>query len=177
MSIRLSLHRAPKFSGVRTNVVKIALFSTEVIKEEKSVVSNARVLLVYKNLLRYAKRFPEPKRGESLQQIKREFRSNVSESNAKAVEEMIKKANSSLGYLKIVTPRRNENQTGSITLVFNNKEAGTSESGSESPSVMSRKAHTNWTGSNMDPDSVARHYASLKRAGFSNNSHAKGGMF
>ena len=33
---------------------------------------------------------------------------------------------------------------------------------------------TNWHGKNMDPDSVARHNRSLKRAGFKNNRQAKG---
>ena len=33
---------------------------------------------------------------------------------------------------------------------------------------------SNWDGSNMDPDSVARHNRSLRRAGFRDNAHAKG---
>ena len=43
--------------------------------------------------------------------------------------------------------------------------------------TVSRKAVSNWTGKNMDPDAVARHYAGLKRAGFKDNTHAKGGFF
>ena len=39
------------------------------------------------------------------------------------------------------------------------------------------RPHTNWNGSNLDPDSVRRHYQGLKRAGFRDNTHAKGGMF
>ena len=36
------------------------------------------------------------------------------------------------------------------------------------------KPVTNWTGSNINPDSLARHNASLKRMGFRDNAHAKG---
>ena len=34
--------------------------------------------------------------------------------------------------------------------------------------------YSNWHGSNIDPDSLARHNRGLKRAGFVNNAHAKG---
>ena len=37
-----------------------------------------------------------------------------------------------------------------------------------------KAAFTNWDGSNLDPDSVSRHYHSLNRAGFRDNAHAKG---
>jgi hypothetical protein len=55
-------------------------------------------------------------------------------------------------------------------MVFGNN--GSAPSGSNTnPSF---KPITNWTGSNIDPDSLARHNASLKRMGFRDNAHAKG---
>jgi hypothetical protein len=33
---------------------------------------------------------------------------------------------------------------------------------------------SNWSGKNMDPDSIKRHKQQLNRAGFVNNGHAKG---
>ena len=36
---------------------------------------------------------------------------------------------------------------------------------------------SNWSGNNLDPDSVTRHRNSLTRAGFRDNNHAKGGLF
>ena len=40
-----------------------------------------------------------------------------------------------------------------------------------------RAAYSNWDGNNLDPDSVRRHQHQLKRAGFRDNLHAKGGIF
>jgi hypothetical protein len=119
------------------------------------------VLAVYKRLLLLAKRLPEEKRSTSIEQIRMEFRRNSDESDPSRVEDMLKKANSSLGYLKIVTPKERNNQSGVTKIVFGNQ------------SKIS-KAVSNWSGSNLDPDSVARHYRSLKRAGFRDNAHAKG---
>jgi len=129
-----------------------------------SSVSRAPVLNVYKNLLKLAKSLPADKREASLSRIRSEFRANVS-ADAEQIDDMLKKANSSLGYLKIVTPRKQKNQTGVTKIVFGEEKEG------------GRKAMTNWTGSNMDPDQVTRHYAGLKRAGFKGNTHAKGGLF
>ena len=82
------------------------------------------------------------------------------------VQELIKKANSTIGYLKIITPRtsrrKDDVQQGATTIVFG-------EGGKLGP-----KAVTNWHGGNMDPDSVKRHYQGLKRAGFKSNADAKG---
>ena len=83
------------------------------------------------------------------------------------IQEMIKKANNTIGYLKIITPRssrrREDVQEGVTKIVFG---TGTGNGGS--------KAVTNWHGGNMDPDSVKRHYQGLKRAGFKSNADAKG---
>ena len=74
-------------------------------------------------------------------------------------------ANSALGYLKIVTPKSShgKKQEGKTTVTFG-----------ESKYTDNGKAVSNWTGKNMDPDSVKRHQNTLKRAGFKNNSDAKG---
>lgn len=94
----------------------------------------------------------------------------------------MEKAQSTLGYLKIVTPRRvSDGQAGVTRTVF----------GSTDPSAVNpRKAYSNWTGNeayfrrtvsfddesgnNLDPDSVSRHYHGLRRMGFRDNAHAKG---
>jgi hypothetical protein len=127
-------------------------------------LSNA--LSVYRNLLKLAKSLPVAKRTESLQQIKDGFRNGMSESDPEKVREMLGKANSTLGYLKIVTPRSSHRtaQAGKVTLRFG--EGDDLRSGARPVS--------NWTGSNLDPDSVRRHKQTLSRAGFKNNFHAKG---
>ena len=107
---------------------------------------------------------PNEKRLESLQQIRNEFKKNAYEVDEDAVSEHLKKANSTLSFMKIITPKRSKEQSGSTKIIFGKDQSG----------VVTKKAVTNWHGGNMDPDSVSRHYNGLKRAGFYNNSHAKG---
>ena len=81
---------------------------------------------------------------------------------------MINKANSSLGYLKIITPKKRTIQdisnNGITKITFGKQIENESKS----------KPISNWSGSNMDPDSMKRHYNSLNRAGFKDNKQAKG---
>lgn len=121
-------------------------------------------LHIYKSLLKVAKGMPAEKRAKAIKQIREEFQRNKLEDNSDRIKLLLEKANSSLGYLKIVTPRRFEDkaQEGYTRIVF----------GEDKPRP--GRAVSNWTGTNMDPDSVDRHYRSLKRAGFQNNAHAKG---
>ena len=129
------------------------------------MATRENVLSAYRKLLTLAKMMPVgTKRTETMTQIRQEFRNNAGESSQGMVSELLKKAESSLGFLKIVTPGRGKAQTGRTTVVFGKNKDGTT----------SQKAVSNWHGGNMDPDSVARHYHGLKRAGFRDNSHAKG---
>lgn len=79
---------------------------------------------------------------------------------------------STLGYLRISTPKRK----GSHQLTESEKEKLKEDAKKESEKAgpIKFRPTSNWTGNNMDPDSVSRHYRSLKRAGFSDNNHAKG---
>lgn len=119
-------------------------------------------LSLYRKLLKLAHNLPRDKRTTSIQRIKEEFRKNSSETNSNTIAELLKYAQSTLGYLKIVTPKRLTNQTGHSKVIFG------------SQSKLDGKAISNWTGSNMDPDAVKRHYNGLKRAGFKNNQDMKG---
>jgi len=124
-------------------------------------------LNMYKNMLKMARSFPPSQRLDSIQRIREGFRLNISETDPQKMQELLKHAQSTLGYLKIVTPRQAgaRSQEGVTRIVFGESK--------EQPG----RAVSNWTGKNMDPDSVKRHYQSLKRAGFKDNSHAKGGAF
>jgi hypothetical protein len=121
----------------------------------------ARIL--YKNLLRYAKAIKPASRSEEVtKQIKSEFRKeNV---NAESIAQMLDKAQQSLSYLKMITPKKRLTQSEKDSIDNETKRRGTSV----------KKAISNWHGGNMDPDSVKRHYNGLKRAGFDNNAKAKG---
>jgi hypothetical protein len=123
------------------------------------------VLTVYKNMLKLAKTLPIDKRQKAIADIRSQFRMNAAEHNQEMVAKLLDHAKSSLSYLKMVTPKSASSQTGVTRIVFGGD--GKKES----------KAVSNWSGKNMDPDAVKRHYNGLKRAGFRDNSHAKGGMF
>ena len=131
------------------------------------------VLHMYKNMLKMVRQVPAKKRYEMLNQIRSEFRGNATESSPERVSELIKKAQSSMSYIKVITPRTRSSgpQDGVTKLVFNGNGSSTSDGTSKASSF---KPITNWTGSNINPDSLARHNASLKRMGFRDNAHAKG---
>ena len=66
------------------------------------------------------------------------------------------------------TPRRAAAQSGRTRIVYRNGEKV------DAARERDKAKWSNWDGSNMDPDSVARHNRSLRRAGFRDNAHAKG---
>lgn len=143
-----------------------------------ATATHLNVLSSYRGLLKLsAKLTPEAHRIKTTNMIKAEFRKQK-EAQPDRVGDLLTKANSTLGYLKIVTPKyrkdvKSEGNSGVTTLVFgdsNRKQYG------DQSSPFS-KVTSNWTGGNMDPDSVKRHERSLKRSGFKSNSHAKGGLF
>ncbi len=141
-----------------------------------AVTTTARqnVLHMYKNMLKMIRFVPAKKRYEMLNQIRGEFRSNATETSPERITEMIKKAQSSLSYIKVITPRTRASgtQDGVTKMVFSGN--GSNGSGSDGSGKPTFKPVSNWTGSNIDPDSLAKHNASLKRMGFRDNAHAKG---
>lgn len=120
-------------------------------------------------MLKLARQLPTVSKKDTITKIRQEFRKNATESDPELIKKLLHQANSSLSYLKIVTPRNTiKDQTGHTRIIFkNSSDAGISGS----------KAVSNWTGKNLDPDAVKRHYNGLKRAGFRNNSDAKGNFF
>ncbi|KAF4323001.1 hypothetical protein BBO99_00003373 [Phytophthora kernoviae] len=76
---------------------------------------------LYKKLLRMAQALPEPKRHQSLSQIRREFRNHGDLSDPKEVSKLLQLAQSSLSYLKIVTPRdETESNSGVQRYIYRN---------------------------------------------------------
>jgi hypothetical protein len=121
------------------------------------------VLGMYRRLMRMAGKVRAADVVKFKSQIRLKFRENKREHDPQEIEKMLTSANSTLGYLKMVTPRDTAQKGAGVTRIILGGEAGSG-----------KKAVTNWHGGNMDPDSVRRHYAGLKRAGFKNNFHAKG---
>ncbi len=74
-----------------------------------------------------------------------------------------------LGFIKIVTRREVRDDTfqkGRQTFVYGSTQNGQPTS--------SRKPLSNWSGNNLDPDSVSMHKQTLNRAGFSNHDQVLG---
>ena len=136
-----------------------------------SSTARSNVLGMYKTMLKMSAAIPDPKvRKQSQQQIREQFRRNQTEDDNMKIQELLKKASGSLGYIKMISPKvKSGTQTDSdgVTRITFGKDHG----------PMGRKAVSSFHGSNLDPDMVARHYAGLKRAGFRDNNHAKGGFF
>lgn len=131
--------------------------------------SSMNISSLYRQMLRLQRILPEYRRDPTLAQIKQGFRINKLETDESKIETMIQKALSSIAYMKMITPRtrnKSRHESGYVKIVIENHE-------SVSKSQLF-KPHSNWTGSNMDPDSVKRHYRGLQRAGFKDNAHAIG---
>ncbi|KAJ1431483.1 hypothetical protein B484DRAFT_395440, partial [Ochromonadaceae sp. CCMP2298] len=66
----------------------------------------SNTLCIYRRLLTLARSFPdEKKRLTSVTQLREAFCNNSGESDREKIREMLVKAQSTLSYLKIVTPR------------------------------------------------------------------------
>ncbi len=104
-----------------------------------------------------------------------------------SISKLLEKASSTLGYLKMITPKRrsataiaagggeeaaSDDKDGRTYLVYNGEGRVSGEA-----LARERAAYSNWDGKNLDPDAVRRHQHQLRRAGFRDNTHAKGGIF
>lgn len=130
----------------------------------ESTMGLSNALSLYRNLLKLARNLPAAKRVDTIEQIKGGFRDGKNISDPDEIHAMLERARSTIGYLKIVTPRSPAThvQTGKTKTVFGEE------------GYQRGRAVSNWTGNNMDPDSVKRHQQNLSRAGFKNNAHMKG---
>ena len=77
------------------------------------------ILSAYKKLLILAKFMQEPKKSESICQIREQFRRNSAAEDTSKITEMLKKANSSISFMKMITPKPNTiGQSGVTRIVF-----------------------------------------------------------
>ena len=139
------------------------------INEAISIPLRGTILKAYKNVIIQLRTLPTKLRTNISTKVKSDFRKEVKTENfnEESFDKLIKKIQSSIAYTKMISPRTHTGQTGHTRMQF-----GTESNGKGGSRI--KKAHTNWHGSNMDPDSVSRHFHGLKRAGFSGNAHAKG---
>jgi len=127
-------------------------------------------LRVYRSLLRLAGTMPEAKRAAVVAQAREELAFFRELRDEQEIEKRLELFESKVAFLRMQTPKLGLAQRGRSRIVY--RRDGTKDEGRGTPRDKARV--TNCDGSNMDPDSVTRHYHGLKRAGFTSNAHAKG---
>jgi len=132
---------------------------------------------MYRQLLHLSKQLPSAsKRPEAVTLVRDRFRAHAAEIGQAKLGKLMAEAESRLGFLKMMTPRsahRGGGVGGSTRILYHGGEK--IDAGKAGDLGKAEKARwSNWTGSNMDPDSVAKHKNLLGRAGFTDNLHAKG---
>jgi hypothetical protein len=123
----------------------------------------------YRSLAKLVKKLPEKDSEKSWQELRTSFRTPLSEEEG-ALEKRLANADSRESFLKMITPHHNPAKGG--RWVYKDGKQVKGQAGTRTDS--NGNVHTNWDGKNLDPCSVKQHNQQLKRAGFLNNSHAKG---
>jgi hypothetical protein len=111
---------------------------------------------------------PKQQRGAAIQQARSELAFFRDVSDPAEAARLVDAFDGRIAYLRMTTPRRPASQKGRTSIVYRNGEKV------DAARERDKAKWSNWDGSNMDPDSVARHNRSLRRAGFRDNAHAKG---
>jgi len=121
---------------------------------------------------------PSSSRKKSVMELRTNFKRPLADTES--IEDRLKQANDRISLLRITLPkpiRRTSTSAGNIGGVFVQTKDGrlveASQAGTSTRDSNGRVV-SNWDGKNLDPCQVKRHNVSLKRAGFVNNTHAKG---
>ena len=122
----------------------------------------------YRAFLRVVAAMPKQQRGAAIQQARSELAFFRDVSDPAEAARLVDAFDGRIAYLRMTTPRRPASQKGRTSIVFRDGEKV------DAARERDKAKWSNWDGSNMDPDSVARHNRSLRRAGFRDNAHAKG---
>ena len=118
------------------------------------------VLRMYKNFLTLAKRLPPEKAVSAISSIRTGFREGGAETNVDRIADLLKVAESKLGYLKVVSPRRPKDaskQGGNTYLVKDGKVV---------PGSVSYDRSTLKTSNGICPQDLKRHQQLLRRQYF-----------
>jgi hypothetical protein len=120
-------------------------------------------------LAQLVKRLPEKSQVMGWNDLRHGFRSPLA--GGESVEDRLRKADERLSFLRMVTPKDSSiNQSGKWIY----KDGKRVEGHEATKRDGNGRVVSNWDGKNLDPDSVKLHTKQLNRAGFLNNSHAKG---
>ena len=130
--------------------------------------SNLIVRQKYKVLAQLVKRLPEKSQSKSLQELRASFRATIA--NGESLETRLAKADERISFLRILTPKTKNLNQGGRWIYKDGKRVDLGEATTRD----GKRVVSSYDGKNLDPESVKRHNQQLRRAGFVNNTHAKG---
>jgi hypothetical protein len=139
------------------------------------MASAPKILSLYRNLHRSILRLPKKyQREEGVEELKETFLSTPLPPTGDGLREMLENGEKRLSFLRMQTG----GQKGSYRVRYD-KDDATGEvtkevDGKPRPGLPDKSRYSNWGAGNMDPDMVARHHRSLKRARFNSHADAKG---
>ncbi|CAM9739879.1 unnamed protein product [Hapterophycus canaliculatus] len=135
------------------------------------LASREHVLNIYRQLLTLSKRLPTAQqRDDAVQGVRESFRASTKVTDPSKVNELLRQAESRLGFLKMATPRGKVGSKGSTRAVYRDGKVMEGEEARKHD----KARHSNWDGRNLDPDSVRFHKQNLARAGFANHQQVIG---
>lgn len=133
--------------------------------------SKAVVLQTYRTLARMIARLPDNLKKETFEtQLRNGFKAPLAADET--VQDRLKVAGEKVAFLRIISPKEINPATGKGgRWIYRN---GQRIEDGEGTTMNGSRVVNGFTGHNLDPCMVKRHNATLKRAGFVNNLHAKG---
>lgn len=151
---------------------------------QRTMTSSAAVRQTYRQCVHWIRQLPASQQSPYWSELRTGFRTRLSSaattssssgSHGPAVDDRLQQARDRLAFLRMTMPRtktRGETHEGGRWIYKDGKRLACEEGGTLRDA--NGRVVSNWSGKNMDPDSVKRHKQSLNRAGFVNNGHAKG---
>ena len=130
----------------------------------------AQVRKAYRDLYHILRQMPVKERPKLHDELRTRFRQPLAANET--VQDRIRRATDRASFLRITTVKTKPRGESGRWIYkdgqrLQSDEAGTLRDGNG-------RVVSNWDGKNLDPESVKRHRQQLNRAGFVNNSHAKG---
>jgi hypothetical protein len=148
------------------------------------MTSSAAVRQTYRHCVHWIRQLPASQQSPYWSELRTGFRTRLSSaattssssgSHGATVDDRLQQARDRLAFLRMTMPKtraRGETHEGGRWIYKDGKRLACEEGGTLRDA--NGRVVSNWSGKNMDPDSVKRHKQSLNRAGFVNNGHAKG---
>ncbi|EQC40710.1 hypothetical protein SDRG_01782 [Saprolegnia diclina VS20] len=81
---------------------------------------DATIRAAYKKLLKLAKSVPQEQRAQTLEKVRHEFRAHEGAATPEELDQLLRKAQSKISYLKIVTPKKSSSSTQGSHFVYKN---------------------------------------------------------